>query len=368
MNGPDLQARLKRLRDGMDRDGITTAIISHPRHIYYFTGSMPPPISALLLVTPTRLLGIGPSQLGDIETLTFLSYDIHHGWNVSRSVADLLERGLSVLGVSGGKGGFEWEHLPGVWLAIIRRHLDEALDLKDLLWGVRRIRDDFEIQQIRDNIAGNDQIFQMLSEMLHPGVQEMDVWGAIQTELNKNAGEPTLLEADLGVGVRGVIPAAKPGKETLKPGEAIFADIYSASHHYYADTTRVFTLGQPDDQQKQIHAILLEAMEAGVKKLFPGTPANQVDAAVRGRIALAGYGDNFPHHSGHAYNLFQQDRPYFIPAESTPIETGMIVTLEPGIYIPGWGGMRVESNFLIEQGGPRRLDTYPLEITICPQG
>ena len=94
-------------------------------------------------------------------------------------------------------------------------------------------------------------------------------------------------------------------------------------------------------------------------------PVAQVDAAVRGTIAKAGYGDYFPHHSGHAYGLFQQEKPYFIPAEKSPVEEGMVMTLEPGIYIPGWGGMRVERNYVIEASGVRILDKFPTEIAVC---
>ena len=152
-----------------------------------------------------------------------------------------------------------------------------------------------------------------------------------------------------------------PGPFQVMAGDSVFVDIYSCQHGYYADTTRVFFTGEPTSKQRQIYRILIEAIAAGEAELRPGVRACDVDAAVRGVIKTAGYGENFPHHSGHAYGLFQQERPYLIPAERMILETGMILTLEPGIYLPGWGGMRIEGNYLIEPKGSRRLDQYPLE-------
>jgi Xaa-Pro aminopeptidase len=360
-----LDKRLARLREGMEREQIDVALISRPQHVFYFSGVMPGSAPVLLMVTPERELAIAPAPLGDIETFIYRDYDIQRGWNVSQSVGELLDRAISSNLPLEKNVGLELDHLQAAWMPVILKHLREPRDLKELLWKVRRLRDETELLQIQTNIAGNDRMFEEVRAMLRPGISELDVWAVIQKTLNENAGEPVRLEADLGAGLRGSGPDAKPGKEILKAGEAVFIDVYSATHHYYADTTRVLTLGTPDDRQKQIHAVLRAAMDAGEKQLQPGTPANRIDAAVRGIISAAGFGENFPHHSGHAYSIFQQDKPYFIPAERTPVEAGMVVTLEPGIYIPGWGGMRIESNFLIESDGPRRLDQYPLDITIC---
>jgi Xaa-Pro aminopeptidase len=87
--------------------------------------------------------------------------------------------------------------------------------------------------------------------------------------------------------------------------------------------------------------------------------------SVRGVVERAGFGGHFPHHSGHAYGLFQQEHPFLIPAERILLQPGMIVTLEPGIYLPGWGGMRLEGNYVITAAGARRLDRFPSELIVC---
>jgi Xaa-Pro aminopeptidase len=340
-------------------------VISRPQHIFYFSGVMPGPAPALLLVTQSRLLGIAPAPLGAVETLTYIDYDIRKGWNVMASMAELLDRALSDLFPIGRIVGLELDHFPATWMPVAFRHMRETRPLKDLLWKVERIKDSEELMQIETNVAGNDRIFQAVKLALHPGMSELDLWAVVQNGLNQNGGGPVLLEADLGAGVKGFNPDAKPGLEALKQGETVFIDIYSNTHAYYADTTRVFAVGHPGERHKAVFSVLHGALQAGIARLLPGTPANHVDAAVRGVIEHAGYGENFPHHSGHAYGLFQQEKPYLIPAETTPLEAGMIVTLEPGIYIPGWGGMRLEGNFVIEPNGARRLDHFPSEMVVC---
>jgi Xaa-Pro aminopeptidase len=179
------------------------------------------------------------------------------------------------------------------------------------------------------------------------------------------SGGASVLEGDLGGGVRASNPDAKPTLERLALGDALMVDIYSGVGGYFADTTRNFVVGEPSGEQKAIHAILEEALAAGEGALRPGMRACDVDAVVRGVIGEAGYASSFPHHSGHAYGLFQQERPFLIPAEIMPLEAGMIVTLEPGIYIEGWGGMRLEGNYLITDSGFRRLDRYPSRLIVC---
>jgi Xaa-Pro aminopeptidase len=360
-----LENRISYLREQIAGAGMRAAILSRPQHIFYFTGVMPGPAPALLLVTQTRTLGIAPAPLGAVETLTYVDYDIHKGWNVFASVAELLDRALTDLFPIGRIVGLELDHFPAIWMPIALRHLRETRPLKDLLWKIECNKDSQELQQIATNVAGNDRIFQAVQAALRPGMPELELWSVVQNGLNQNGGGPVLLEADLGASVKGSNPDAKPGNETLKQGETVFIDIYSNTHGYYADTTRVFALGHPSQRHKEVFGVLQAALQAGIARLLPGTPANQVDAAVRGVIERAGYGENFPHHSGHAYGLFQQERPYFIPAETTPLEAGMVVTLEPGIYIPGWGGMRLEGNFVIEPNGARRLDSFPSDLVVC---
>jgi len=106
------------------------------------------------------------------------------------------------------------------------------------------VKDAYEISQIEANVAGNDRVFERVREVLHPGMSEIDLWGVVYHAMVENAGAPITLEADLGAGPRSSNPSVKPGHEKLCAGDAVLVDIYSATHGYYADTTRVFSLGK----------------------------------------------------------------------------------------------------------------------------
>jgi Xaa-Pro aminopeptidase len=359
------ERRINTLREALDAAGLAGALLSRPQHMFYFTGVMPGASPSFLLVQPQHILAVAPSPVGQVETITYVDYDIYTGWQVTEAAAQALERALACCGWAGATVGLELAHLPAVFMSVVLGHIRSAADLEDLLWRVRRVKDAGEIAEIETNVAGNDRVFGAVQAAIRPGVSELKVWSVIYQTLADTAGGPISLEADLGAGTRGSYSAAKPGRNQLQAGDTIFVDIYSATHGYYADTTRVFTVGAPNARQQQIHDILVTALAAGEALLHPGVSAKAVDAAVRSVIERAGYGPQFDHDSGHAYGIFQREPPYLMPASTQAVEEGMIMALEPGIYIPGWGGMRLESTYVIESRGARRLDRFPRELITC---
>jgi Xaa-Pro aminopeptidase len=358
-----LQGRLQALREALEEHGLAAAILSRPEHVFYFTGVMPGRSPVFLLVTPGGITAASPAEIPGCETVAYVDYDINAGWFVTESAAAALERLLEPARLRERKVGVELGQLPAAFMPAIHGRSGEVSEIGDLLWRLRRIKDEAEIAQIEANVARNDHIFGLLREAVRPGVKDFALWAVVHAALCEDAGGPVTLEADLGAGpATANPPGALPEGHVLTETDHVLADIYTATHGYYADTTRVFAVGEPTVKQMETHWVLEDALEAGTEHLRPGVAACEVDAAVRRVIAEAGFADNFPHHSGHAFGLFQQERPYIIPAESMPLEAGMVITLEPGIYIPGWGGMRLEGNWAITADGARRLDRYPDRI------
>ena len=357
--------RLGALRERLAANGLAAAILSRPEHVFYFTGLLPGSHPALLAVLPQTEIALAPRPARGIETIVYTSYDISRGWDINKGVAGALAGALSGRGLGSRSVGLELDHLPASQLAVIAAEVGESRDIGALLWRLRRVKDDAEIAQIQANVAGNDRLFETVREVLRPGVSEVELWSAMFRTRCEITGGPALLAGDLGGGIRSRNPDASPTLERLHPGEQLLVDIYPGTSGYYADTTRSFVLGEPSVLQGKIHTILEQALAAGESTLLPGTRACEVDAVVRGTIEAAGYGPNFPHHSGHAFGLFPQELPFLIPAETTTLESGMTVTLEPGIYIDGWGGMRLEGNYLVADTGPRRLDHFPSKLTVC---
>ena len=361
----DHARRVDALREALDVEGLAGAVLSRPQHVFYFTGLMPGLHPALLAVLPQAEVAVAPSAVEGTETITYTTYDIQNGWDIGEGVADALEAAVAGRGVAGKPVGIERDHLPAMCLAAIEAEIGDPHDIGALLWAQRRIKDEAEIAQIEANVAGNDRMFETVRRTLRPGVTEVELWAAIFGTLCELSGGASVLEGDLGGGLRTTNPDAKPTLERLVQGDGVLIDLYPGTAGYFADTTRNFVLGEPSDKQLAVHRVLEEALGAGEGALRPGARGCEVDAVVRTVIERAGYGPNFPHHCGHAYGLFQQERPFLIPAEKKVLETGMIVTLEPGIYIEGWGGMRLEGNYVIGEAGPRRLDHFPSQLTVC---
>ncbi len=357
-------ARLTRLRRLMVEEGLPALLISRPQHLFYLTGERLPATMdapAVLAVTAGDMAFAGPRELEDIHSFTYPTYDIHSNWDAAQGSQRALTQAVRALGLSGVVGA-ELPFLPAHLAAVLSDQLIALRDCAPLLFQLRKTRDADELARIRANLAVNEQIFAAFAAALRPGVSDWELWTLVYRVLCESIPGPVDLQADLGIGEAGAEPSAKPSGRLARRGDTVFLDIYSSRDGYYADTTRGFTVGEPDARQREIHAILARALQAGEAQLRPGVPAFQVDQAVRGVISAAGRGNCFPHHSGHAFNFFQQDRPYFIPGEPEPLVEGMTVTLEPGIYIPGWGGMRLERNYLVTSAGPELLDRYPLGL------
>ena len=178
-------------------------------------------------------------------------------------------------------------------------------------------------------------------------------------------GSPYTLIGDFVSGPRTERVGGPASPRVLQAGDLFIIDIFPVLDWYKGDITRTFVAGQPTARQREVHRVLDEALAAGAAAIRPGLRACDLDAVVRGTVTRAGYGENFPHHSGHAIGLGHPKSPYIIPADPSELRPNMVITLEPGIYLPGEGGMRLEQNYLITESGAEGLSQFPRELIVC---
>ena len=265
--------RLEALRTALEAQGMAGAILSRPQHLFYFTGTMLGPSPAFLIVLPQRVIAVASAPLADCETITYTDYDIRNGWSVIEGATGALDQALASGNLAGKEVGLELSHLPAIFMPTIQEHTGAPREIGDLLWSLRWVKDTVEIAQIEANVAGNDRAFRAVQEAIRPGITGIDLWAVVYHTMCNVAGGPITLEADLGVGPLSSNPDAKPGHERLATGDTVFVDVYSAIRGYYADTTRVFTVGEPNDKQREIHDILAAALAAGQSALRPSALA-----------------------------------------------------------------------------------------------
>lgn len=226
------------------------------------------------------------------------------------------------------------------------------------------IKDEHEVKLVRESIKLLDRGFKEARGILNPGVIENDAALALEFAFKRMGAEALAFDTIIASGERGALPHGKASGKRIKKGELVVVDMGVVLNGYNSDETRTFCLGKTNAEQKKIYNIVLEAQEKAIEKIRPGVKATEVDLAARAHIEKAGYGKYFGHGTGHGVGLDVHEAPNVSPFSSDVLEEGMIVTVEPGIYIPGMGGVRIEDMVLVVKGGFEVLTKTPKDL-VC---
>ena len=177
--------------------------------------------------------------------------------------------------------------------------------------------------------------------------------------MRRNGAEESAFETLVAEGERAALPHAKPTDRPIREGEFVLMDFGARVDGYHSDITRTLLLGTPDDRRQQVYDIVLEAQRRAIEAIRPGRQGSQVDAVARSYITEQGYGEYFGHGLGHGLGLEVHDGRILTKTSEIVLRPGMIVTVEPGIYIPGWGGVRIEDDVLVTESGCEVLTSAP---------
>ena len=358
----------------MTQRQLELCIVSHPVHVGYLSDRlMPPGCLVALLVTPAKAVLVAPASHGGavahhLQRVAYEDHSLERTVNPATEALQAFEAALATLDKGVVRVGLEPSHLPAACLDALRRVLGVCSleDVGPALRRQRRVKDEVEVQAIQQAVATCDRIFQAIEATIHGGCTELDVYLAALRVVACDSAGPAVLDGDFVSGPRAEEIGGPPTARALQPGELLIVDVYPRIGAYWADCTRTYVVGEPSQALLDRHALLEEALEAGEQALEPGRPAREVYEAVKGVLDRAGVGDYFPHHAGHGVGLTASEEPRLIPGSRERLAEGMVVTLEPGLCIPGQGGMRLEDNFLITAGGCRCLSHYPRRLVPLP--
>jgi len=371
--------RFDRLLKLVQREDLGLAIISDPKNIYYFTGFA----TSTILFLPTYLLisKEGSSKLvtgvtdasaaeksfgGEVET--FVNYDLNERMLAYPDLAsNFVQKAIGKYGDALHKIGIETWSSPQVILQSISKYAADPqfFDLSAPIQDFRMVKDSDEIENIRRSCELDDLAYAVAKKNSNSGMTEVDIYGLAQHELAKKVGSFQFFSGNFTSGERGLDPmgSGEPTIRVMNRGETIVLDLWVTTNGYWADTCRTFVVGgQPTDEQLRVHRILLQALEAGEKMLRPGIRAGEVYKAISDKIAAAGWKKYFPHHAGHSVGLDAWERPFIIPGSNDILAEGMVCALEPGVYIPEVGGMRIENDYLITRDAAESLSHFPLDL------
>ncbi|MCP3993575.1 MAG: aminopeptidase P family protein [bacterium] len=225
------------------------------------------------------------------------------------------------------------------------------------------IKEPAEIELLRRAGASADVVAAMLAEHSFAGKTEAQVSSEVGAMLEANDTDVAGF-AIVASGPNGASPHHESGDRVIVDGDAIVIDFGGTVGGYGSDTTRMFHVGEPTAKYREVHDTVHAAQNAGVAAVSPGVTAESVDAATRNVIAAAGYGEYFIHRTGHGIGLDGHEDPYIVEGNAQILKPGMAFSIEPGIYLPGEFGVRIEDIVVCTEDGVERLNTSPREVAI----
>jgi D-alanyl-D-alanine dipeptidase len=235
--------------------------------------------------------------------------------------------------------------------------------LTEALPMLRAVKDPAEVELLAAAAAAADAAFEEIRTMRFSGRREREV-GADLAELLRRFGHSQVDFTIVGSGPNGANPHHETGDRVIEPGDMVVLDFGGLKDGYGSDTTRTVHVGEPTEEERRVHDVVRAAQQAGFEAVRPGAACQDVDRAAREVITEAGYGEYFIHRTGHGIGVTTHEPPYMIEGEEQPLVPGMCFSVEPGIYLPGRFGVRIEDIVTVTEDGGRRLNDTTREMVL----
>ena len=348
-------ARLVRLRALMESRGTPLILVTHLANIRYLTG-FSGSAGIALVGQRTGCLWVDPRY-------TLQAQEEAEGVEV------LVEKGGILKAVAGWLGknrvreaAFEASHLTVAQFDQLRKEAGDRLQLKaagDVIEELRVVKDEAEIEAIRGAGEVTAEVFREILPLVRPGVKERDLAAEVEYRMRKKGAEGAAFETIVASGPRSAHPHARPSSKALQDCELVIFDLGAILSGYAADMTRTIFLGEPTRRVRTIYSAVLQAQEGAVRTVHDSIPAGEIDSAARRILAKHRLARYFTHSTGHGVGLEIHERPRLAKGVTTRVGAGSVVTVEPGVYLEGFGGIRIEDTVLVGREGAEILTPAP---------
>ena len=338
--------RLERLRKRMAKEKISALLLTNPLNISYlsdFAGS-----EDIALVTFKKAI-----LLTDFRYLEEAKKKVIN-FQIKKRKGPLLKALVPVLNKLKIKRlRFEAEHLSYSTYHFFSKNLKgiRLISTRGLVENLRRIKDQKEIRLIRRAIEITENALAKTLKKIKIPIKERELSALLEYELKKAGAEGSAFNPIVAFGRRTSYPHSRPSSARLKKGDLIKIDCGAIYQKYSSDLTRTFVFRSATKRQKRIYSLLCRAQSEAIEKIRPGIECSRIDRIARKIITKEGYGKFFGHGLGHGVGREVHEGPYLKSEDRTPLEPGMVLTVEPGIYISGWGGIRIEDMVLVTERG-----------------
>jgi Xaa-Pro dipeptidase len=357
-------APLERFRDWLAGSQVPAAVVTDPISIAYLTGFRADTAERLMalalsddsatLIVPALEVENASSRVREIEVVGWKD-----GQDPWRALAGALGSPVRI--------GVEKGHLTLAAADRLRAFVDSA-ELADIGEEVRRLRlikTPAEVEVLAQAALATDRVTARVLDSLAGGQTELEV-ASLLAQITSEEGALLSFPPLVQSGPNSALPHLPPGDRRLQAGDLVLLDFGAAIDGYKGDTTRMAVVGAAAPRELDLHRLVLEAHDAAIAAVRPGATTGEVDAAARGVLVEAGLGDRFIHRVGHGLGLQVHEDPSLDPGSRTVLEVGMTFTIEPGVYIPGWGGIRIEDDLVVTAQGARVLTAAPRGLFAVP--
>ena len=344
--------RLEAALAARELDRYLVTDLTNVRYLTGFTGTNGAVVcgpGTRLFLTDFRYTERAEAEVSEWETIT-ISADWLGG------IADRL----------GGRVGFEDDQMSVRMAEKLKAKLEEGTELVSAggeVEKLRRVKDAEELRAIEEASKLGEEAWLWAIERGFVGRSERDVALATEARIRELGGEPSF-PAIVAAGPNGALPHAEPGERVIEAGQLVVFDIGAKLDGYCSDGTRTFATGEIDDRGREVYDVVLRAQLAALEAIEAGRNGEEIDGVARELIAAAGYGEAFGHALGHGVGLEVHEGPRLSPKSDDVLAPGEVVTVEPGIYLPGKLGVRIEDFVVVTDDGYRNLSTLPKELTI----
>ncbi len=347
--------RLGRLRDALKENELDAILVSsaeNRRYLSGFTGS-----AGYLFISPAQAVLVTDFRYVEQAGRQAPGFRVER---IQSSLAWLLELAAAA---GAQRVGFEAQTMTvGTHTAFVKA-IEEAstfdkvqlIQTSDLVDRMRAAKNREEMAHLQKAIEIADEALDEVSPTIRPGMTEAQVSWELEKAMRERGAESVSFETIVGAGVNGALPHHRPDDTVIADGQPVVIDMGATYEGYCSDLTRTIFVGEPDDTFRKVYGTVLRAQVAAEEQVRVGMTGQETDAISRDIIAEAGYGEYFGHSLGHGVGLAVHEYPLVGPKAKDIIENGMMFTIEPGIYLPEWGGVRIEDIVVMEGGRARVL-------------
>ena len=350
------QEKLRSVFDELRIDAFLVTVSAHLRYVSNFSGSH----------------GVGIVTRNAAYLVTDGRYSTHvkqevHDWKVLIAAESLFDK-IQRLGLlkNGWRVGFDGNGVSYSTYRSLQKHFPEVkfAPKADVIESLAVVKEKSEIKKIRRAITITDTVFGEILDCFRPGIRELDIAAEITFRQRKHGASGDGFEPIVASGIRGALPHGRATSKKIMRGELVTLDFGCVFEGYHSDLTRTVALGKPSGESRKMYRTVLEAQSQAIEAATDGMAAKDLDAVARVHINKKGYGKYFNHSLGHGLGLQLHEPPRVSAFSKARLHSGNVITIEPGIYVPEVGGVRIEDDVLINNGSCTVLSRASKELIV----